>query len=398
MNGRVAATTPGMATDAALSRGGRARWWRRRGSARAFWYETPDGARVAHAEHLARIAALALPPGWKRVLVSPSARSPLQAVGEDALGRLQYRYHPATVERRAREKFERIERFGLALPAIRAATNAHLALAGHPRERVLALVVRLMGDLCFRVGHPESERKFRTHGVTTLTRRHVDVRRGRLVFSYRGKSGVRHRRVLVDAELAALVQEVAALPGRRLFQYEAGERGVRPVTSRDVNEYLRAVTAGEFTTKDFRTWGGTLEAAVALAEIGPPASAADAKRGVARAMRRVADRLGNTPAVSRSAYVHPRVVERYGKGVTIDAYRPASERRLRRARAPAFEPEEVALLALLGVRVPSVSAQARARPRARRRRPTAPARAGRGGRSPTSKPRRGPTRSCPCRA
>jgi DNA topoisomerase-1 len=335
-----------------VERGGRARWLRRRGGKqRGFFYEDCAGHRVTDRAELARIRALVLPPAWRHVRISPSARSCLQAVGVDTSGRVQYRYNPAYCARQSRRKYEKIERFGTALPALRRATNVHLSARGTSlsRERVLAVVVRLINELYFRVGSEKSVRRYRTYGITTLRNRHLTIERGgRLVFGFVGKHHVRHRRVLVDAALARVMADLKRLGGPKLFEYVGEDGSIRAVTSRDVNAYIKSLAGdGEFSAKDFRTWGGTLMAAVALAEAGPPASEREAKRNVARAVQRVAERLGNTPAVCRACYVHPAVIERYvAEGVTLAHFRPRAERRIRREQ-PDYEPEELALLALL---------------------------------------------------
>ena len=257
------------AVRGSVTRGRRARWWVRRGSRGRFRYETADGRRVTDEAALERIKALAVPPAWREVRVSPSPRSALQAIGLDTSGRVQRVYHPSFVARRARRKYEKIVRFGELLPALRRKTNEDIAREGLGRERVLAVVVRLINDLYFRVGSEESVRRYRTYGVTTLRNQHFEVGRGgRLVFDFVGKHHVEHRRILVDEALAALMQDIKALKGRKLFQYIGDDGRKRAVKARDVNDYIKAATAPEFSAKDFRTWGGTLLAAVELAEIG----------------------------------------------------------------------------------------------------------------------------------
>lgn len=330
-----------------VTRGRRARWWVRRGSRGRFRYETADGRRVTDEAALERIRSLAVPPAWREVRVSPSPRSALQAIGLDTSGRVQRVYHPSFVARRARRKYEKIERFGELLPALRRRTNEDLAREGLGKERVLAVVVRLINDLYFRVGSEESVRRYRTYGVTTLRNQHFEVRRGgRLVFDFVGKHRVAHRRILVDEELAALMQEIKALKGWKLFQYIGEDGRKRPVKARDVNEYIKAATAPEFSAKDFRTWGGTLLAAVELAEIGRYEDEKRAKANIVKAVCRVADHLGNTPAVCRACYIHPGVLEAYAAGRTLEEFSPRRARRISRQQ-PEHDPEESALLKLL---------------------------------------------------
>jgi DNA topoisomerase-1 len=334
---------------AALTLGARARWLRRRGpKSRGFWYEDALGSRVTDSETLERIKSLAVPPAWREVRVAPSGRSRLQAIGIDAAGRVQRVYHPAFAARCQQLKYEKIVRFGEQLGRLRQRTNEDIAREGLPKERVLAVVVRLINDLYFRLGSEESVERYRTYGVTTLRNRHLEIKSGgRLVFQFTGKHHIKHRRILVDEELAALVSDIQALRGRRLFQYyDEEQKRPRPVTPRDVNDYIKAATSPEFSAKDFRTWGGTLLAAVALAEIGPAADDREARRNLVRALRAVAEHLGNTPAVCRSSYVHPAVFESYCRRVTLEEFRPRRERRVSRQQ-PDYLPEERALLKLL---------------------------------------------------
>jgi len=335
-----------------LTRDGRSRWLRRCGpKSRGFRYEDWRGARVADEATLARIKSLAVPPAWREVRIAPGPRSRVQAIGLDGAGRVQRVYHPAFAARCQQLKYEKIVRFGEQLAKLRQRTNEDIGREGLPKERVLAVVVRLINDLYFRVGSEESVERYRTYGVTTLRNRHLEFGRGgRLTFSFVGKHQVKQRRILVDEELAALLRDIQALRGKRLFQYYDEERKApRPVTPRDVNDYIKAATSPEFSAKDFRTWGGTLLAAVELAELGPAADGREAKRNIVRALRAVAERLGNTPAVCRAAYVHPAVFESYCAGTTLEEFRPRRERRVARQQ-PDYLPEERALLKLLRAR------------------------------------------------
>jgi DNA topoisomerase I len=334
---------------ALVERGRRAGWWRRRGSkSRGFHYETADGARISDSTALERIAALAIPPAWRHVRVCPSPNGKLQAVGIDAGNRIQYKYHPSFAAHRQRKKYEKIERFAAQLPSLRRITNEHVSSEGLTRERVLAVIVRLLDDLYFRVGSEKSVRQNRTYGVTTLRNRHLRVLPGgRLDFVFVGKHGVRHHKTLVDSDLAALIDEIKALGGSRLFQYLDDEGKPHPVTPREVNDYIKGATSGEFSAKDFRTWGATVLAAVTLAEIGKAEDARAAQKSLVRAVKRVAEHLGNTPTVCRACYIHPAVLEKYLAGSTIEDVRPGVVHRILRVQ-PEYTPEEVALLKLLG--------------------------------------------------
>lgn len=331
-----------------VDRGARRQWWRRRGSKRrGFWYEDPLGKRITDEAALTRIQSLVIPPAWKYVRISPRPKSRLQAVGLDKKGRLQYLYNPQFAALQQRKKYQKIERFGEYLSALRRKTNEDIALDGLPRERVLAVIVRLINDLYFRVGSEESVRRYRTYGVTTLRNRHLEIKRGgRLIFSFVGKHHIRHRRIIVDEELATLMNDIKRVGGHRLFNYYDEEGRVRPIKPRDVNEYIKAATSPEFSAKDFRTWGGTLLAAVKLAEIGCCEDEKQAKRNLVKAVKTVAEHLGNTPTVCRSCYIHPKVIEAYQKGITLEEFRRRLERRIRRIE-PEYQPEELALLKML---------------------------------------------------
>ena len=347
--GGVGAPAVAKPPASALTLGARSRWLRRRGSkSRGFWYEDARGRRVADEATLERIKSLAVPPAWREVRVAPGAHSRLQAIGVDKAGRVQRVYHAAFAARCQRRKWEKIVRFGEQLGRLRQRTNEDIAREGLPKERVLAVVVRLINDLYFRVGSEESVKRYRTFGVTTLQNRHLEIRRGgRLVFQFTGKHHIRHRRILVDEDLATLVRDIQSQRGIRLFQYfDEEQKRPRPVTPRDVNDYIKTATSPEFSAKDFRTWGGTLLAAIALADIGAVEDERQAKRNIVRAVRTVAEHLGNTPAVCRSSYVHPAVFESYCRGLTLEEFRPRRDRRVARQQ-PDYLPEERALLKLL---------------------------------------------------
>lgn len=331
-----------------VERGARARWWRRLGSKRrGFRYENAAGRRITNEADMERISALVIPPAWKHVRISPSPRSRLQAIGIDTSGRVQYIYHPQYAARQQRKKYEKVERFGEHLPALRRQTNEDINLEGFPRERVLAVIVRIINDLYFRVGSEKSVKRYRTYGVTTLRNHHLEIKRGgRLHFNFVGKHHVRHRVVHVDEELAALMGDIKKIGGAKLFNYYDADGKVRAIHPRDVNEYIKSATTQEFSAKDFRTWGGTLLAAIELAEIGKAEDEKQAKSNLVRAVKRVAEQLGNTPTVCRSCYIHPKVIESYEQGITLEEFRRRIERSIKRIQ-PEYEIEEMALLKLL---------------------------------------------------
>ena len=320
--------------------------WRRLGSGKAFRYEDSRGRPITDEASLARIDSLRIPPAWKAVRISPRPNAKLQATGTDRAGRRQYLYHPEFRARQEEAKFDKLVRFAERLPALRAAMAEHLEREPLSFEWTAALAVRLINEGWFRVGAERYSRNYKTFGITTLRKSHVCVRGSRISFRFRAKHRVLCRTVLVDAELATAMKELLAAPGgRRLFRYRQNGDLVN-FGARRLNEYIREQMGEEFTAKDFRTWGGTLLAAVALAEREPVASATERKRAVAAVMRTVGERLGNTPAVARASYVSPAVVEQYLDGRTIDDFRPRYLRVVH-ARNSKLEPEEQALVSLV---------------------------------------------------
>jgi DNA topoisomerase-1 len=320
--------------------------WRRKRHGSGFRYFDARGNEITDETALERIRSLAIPPAWRDVWIAPTARAKLQATGVDRAGRRQYLYHPEYRAAQEQAKFDRLVLFAERLPNLRKAMAEHMERDELDPERVCAVAVRLINLGWFRVGSERYAKKHRTYGITTLSKSHVSVRGSRIRFEYRGKHRAWVRNAFVDDELAETVRELVNLPGsRRLFRYELdGE--VYNLTGKRLNEYIRTYLGEEFTAKDFRTWGGTLIAAVALAERGPAETETEAKRRVAAVMRMVGERLGNTPAVARASYVSPAVIEQYLDGRTLEDFRP---RRLRvvRARETELDHEEQALVSLL---------------------------------------------------
>jgi DNA topoisomerase-1 len=266
----------------------------------------------------------------------------------DTTGRPQYLYSQKFSEKRQRQKFSKIEKFGEYLPKLRSTTNEHISLDGFPREKVLAVMMRLINSLYIRIGTEKSERHYKTYGITTLNNKHLTIgKKGELIFEFVGKSHIKHRKVLVDEELADVMQELKQLGrARRLFHYIDEEGEARAVKPADINAYIKEATSPEFSSKDFRTWGGTLLAAVKLAEIGPSDDPSLCKKNTVRAVKTVAAQLGNTPAVCRGSYIHPTVISAYEHGITIDEFTSKRSRRIRRIEGD-YEPEERALIKLL---------------------------------------------------
>ncbi|HEY8192779.1 MAG TPA: hypothetical protein VIF36_02540 [Gaiellaceae bacterium] len=325
-----------------MRRGG----WTRVGSKRRFRYEDSRGKPITDPDKVARIEALVIPPAWRDVWISPRPNAKLQATGVDKAGRRQYLYHPDFRARQEQAKYDKLVRFAERLPVLRKAMSDDLDGEEFSREWTCALAVRLINLGWFRVGSERYAKQYRTFGITTLNKSHVAVRGKRVAFKYRGKHKVWNRTAIVDEELADAMKSLIALEGgRRLFRYRTDE-GLCNLDGRKLNEYIQEHMGEEFTAKDFRTWGGTLSAAVALAETGIKETETEAKSVVASVMRKVGEKLGNTPAVARSSYVSPAVVEQYLDGRTLDDFRPR-HLRVVRARDIELDLEESALLSLL---------------------------------------------------
>ena len=320
--------------------------WRRHGRKGRFRYVDSRGKRITDPEKIERIEELVIPPAWRDVWISPRPKAKLQATGIDRAGRRQYLYHPEFRAQQEREKFDRLVRFAERLPDLRKAMSKHMDQEPLSPEWTCALAVRLINLGWFRVGTERYARTTRTFGITTLRKSHVTVRGSRISFRYRGKNRAWVRTAIVDDELAAAMKVLlAARGGRGLFRYSF-EGSLRMLTGARLNDYIAEYMGEEFTAKDFRTWGGTLVAAIALAEHGATESETEAKRIVAGVMRAVGEKLGNTPAVARSSYVSPAVVEQYLDGRTLDDFRPRNLRVVG-ARDTGLDREEQALLSLL---------------------------------------------------
>jgi DNA topoisomerase-1 len=329
-----------------------AKWWRRAGSKEhGFWYRSCDGERITAAKDVARIKALVIPPAWTDVRISPRGKSALQAVGRDSRGRPQYLYHSKFVEARERKKFERVPILATYLSRVRRRTSRHLAASDLSKESVLAAIVRLIDALHFRLGSDRSVREYQTFGITTLRSRHVSIHQDEtgtpleVEFNFVGKHHIRHKKVLRDRSLAAILCELKSLRGSRLFKYVTADGVVKNVRPQDVNDYIRSISLPDFTSKDFRTWAATLHAAQELSKLGVAETKTERKRRVVAAIRKVAERLGNTVAVCRSSYIHPAVIRAYEVGRTLNDYMKRSASRKMRA-------EEAALVRMLRAPLP----------------------------------------------
>jgi DNA topoisomerase I len=321
---------------------------RRKRRGKGFHYTDVRGGMVRDAATLKRIRGIVIPPAWTDVWICPDSDGHIQATGRDARGRKQYRYHPRFRELREQTKYEQMIAFAEGLPRIRAKVDEHLALPGLRREKVLATVVYLLEATLIRVGNDEYARNNKSYGLTTLRRPHVAVEGSSLKFKFKGKSGKEWNLGLRDRRIARVVRSCQELPGQHLFQYvdEAGERC--NITSTDVNAYLRDISGAEITAKDFRTWHGTVLAAVALGELAGFESITAAKRNVRDAIRNVAARLGNTPTVCRKCYIHPEVLAAYFEGVALSSGAGA---RAANGSAATLTPHETLTLELLCTRI-----------------------------------------------
>lgn len=296
---------------------------------RGFHFTHPNRRRVTDAATLARIKRLAIPPAWTRVWICPRENGHIQATGRDARGRKQYRYHSAWRAVRDDSKYERMIAFGQALPRIRRRVARDINRPGLGREKVVATMVRLLETTLVRVGNEQYARDNGSFGLSTMEDKHAKVQRGAVCFTFKGKSGRHHRIAAYEPRLARIVRQVQDLPGQQLFQYLDDEGRRQDVKSQDVNDYLRSISGQEFSAKDFRTWAGTVLAAVMLRQVERFATRTEAKKNLIGAIERVAERLGNTPAVCRQCYIHPVVLESYLDGATVELLRTKVEEALR---------------------------------------------------------------------
>jgi DNA topoisomerase I len=290
-----------------------------------FEYVDTEGKRIRDETRLLRIRRLAIPPAYKDVWICPSPNGHIQATGRDARGRKQYRYHERWREVRDENKYERMVVFGKALPKIRRRVKRDLKRRGLPREKVLATVVQLLERTFIRIGNEEYAKENKSFGLTTMRNHHVDVTATKLKFTFKGKSGVKHEVDVSDRRLAKIIRQLQDLPGQDIFQYVDEEGEVRNIDSQDVNDYLREITGEEFTAKDFRTWAGTVLAAMALIAQEAFENKTQAKKNIKDAISAVAKILGNTPTVCRKCYVHPAVLETYLDGAMIEGLKQKTE-------------------------------------------------------------------------
>ncbi len=327
-----------------------------------FRYVDTHGKTIRDGTELARIKALAIPPAWVDVWICRWPAGHLQATGRDARGRKQYRYHPQWRSVRDEVKYERMLSFGKALPVIRRQVDAALSLSGLPREKVLAAIVYLLQTTMMRVGNREYARSNDSFGMTTLRKKHVRIDGTQIRFEFRGKSGIQHSIKMQDRRLARIIKRTRDLPGQELFQYVDDDGQHHAIGSADVNAYLRELTGEDYTAKDFRTWAGTVMAAMALRDCEQCDSETQGRKNIVQAIATVAKRLGNTPAICRKCYVHPGVIDAYLDG-SLHALPQEGAQAKKDAAESALAPEEAMVLALLekcvAVAVPSKNSRRR---------------------------------------
>ncbi len=324
--------------------------YRRKRTGTSFTYYDKDGKRITDAAVISRIKSIGIPPAYEFVWICPSANGHIQATGLDARGRKQYRYHPKWRELREQNKYEHTLQFAAALPALRARVASDLKLDGLPREKVLATIVSLLEKTLIRIGNAEYAATNKSYGLTTMRRKHVAIGRGVLRFDFTGKSGKQWKLQVEDRRIVNIVRRCAEIPGQELFKYLDGNGVACTLGSGDVNAYIKEITKQDFTAKDFRTWAGTVLAALALSEFKKYDSQAEAKRKIVAAIETVAKQLGNTPAICRKSYVHPEILNAYLSGDLVKMLDAKIAQKFKRQYAN-LTPDEIMVLAFLQKRI-----------------------------------------------
>jgi len=325
---------------------------------KGFRYIGPDRKQLRDPKHLSRIRSLVIPPAWKNVWICTSPNGHLQAVGIDARGRKQYRYHPRYRQVRDQVKFSRMIAFGAVLAVIRRQVKKDLEKPGLPKEKVLATVVRLLETSFIRVGNDEYAKENDTFGLTTMKGRHVHISGTRLLFQFRGKSGLTHSIELTDRRLAGIVRRCQELPGYELFQYVDEDGTTRAIDSADVNQYIHEIAGEDFTAKDFRTWAGTVLAAQDLCRLGPSSNQREGKRALVSAVKSVAAKLGNRPATCRKYYVHPAILDSFLSGALFPAMEEGEQQNAAYGGL-GLKPEEYCVMVIIAAHEERLARQAR---------------------------------------
>jgi DNA topoisomerase-1 len=331
--------------------------YRRKRTGASFSYYDKDGKRITDKAVIRRIKSIGIPPAYELVWICPTANGHIQATGLDARGRKQYRYHPKWRELRDQNKYEHVMQFAAALPALRSRVAADVKLENLPREKVLATIVSLLEKTLIRVGNTEYAAQNKSYGLTTMRRKHVAIGRGVLRFDFTGKSGKQWKLQVDDKRITAIVKRCSEIPGHELFKYLDDDGQSRTVDSGDVNEYIRDITEQDFSAKDFRTWAGTVLAAMALSEFKKYDSQVEAKRNLVAAIEKVAKQLGNTPAICRKSYVHPEILSAYMSGDLAKMIDAKIAEKFKRQYAK-LTAEEIMVLAFLRKRVGALKAAA----------------------------------------
>jgi DNA topoisomerase I len=289
----------------------------RKKQGKSFQYFDRHGKKITDEKEIERIHKLVIPPAWKKVWISPYKNGHMQATGIDKKGRKQYRYHQFWNELRQQEKFSHILDFASSLPKIREQREHDLAKNGLPKEKVMATVVWLLEHTLIRVGNEEYKEENHSYGLTTLNNRHAHIDKSEITFSFKGKSGVKHRVNITQRKIANIIRKCQELPGQELFEYKDEDGKINTVSSYDINEYLKDITDKDITAKDFRTWGGTITAASLLDEVGISDKQTLSKKNIAQTVKRVAEHLRNRPATCKKYYIHPTIFEAYTNGYVI---------------------------------------------------------------------------------
>jgi DNA topoisomerase-1 len=318
---------------------------------KGFCYTDATGRNVKDPELKSFFASLVIPPAWDKVTINSSTRAKIQATGYDIKGRKQYIYNPKFRKQQDDQKFDRIIRFAAQLEHMRRVTGQHLRKRKLSREKVLATMVRLLEAAFFRPGNEYYRKANQSYGLTTLRSKHLEIRGNEMIFTYRGKSGQDQEKHVVDARLTKIVQELDELPGYEIFRYIDDEDNMHDIRSNDLNEYIREVMGEEFSAKDFRTWAGTVIAAMALDEIGAvvPEDQKNLKKNIRDAVVTVSEKLGNTPAIARSSYIDPRVITHYTQGRTLATVHRAVQKMMQTNEQ--LSVEELGVLCLLQKRL-----------------------------------------------
>jgi DNA topoisomerase-1 len=318
---------------------------------RGFYYTDQEGRKVTDARLKAYFKSIVIPPAWDNVTINASPRAKVRATGFDAKGRKQYIYNTGFRQKQDSRKFDRIIHFAKQLEHMRRVTGQHLRKRKLNKDKVLAAMVRLLDTAFFRPGNDLYAKENESYGLTTLRSKHLEINGNELIFAYKGKSGQQQEKHIVDERLAKIVKELDEMPGYEIFKYVDEAEHIHDVKSNDLNDYIRTLMGDEFSAKDFRTWAGTVIAAMALDALGA-VEANDQKalkKNIREAVIAVSEKLGNTPAIARSAYIDPRILNHYAHGNTLASFKREVKKMLRTNEQ--LSVEELGVLCLLNKRL-----------------------------------------------